>query len=41
MILGLALKLGGRNAECDSIIKELSASDDAKAKAFAVTLKAP
>jgi hypothetical protein len=41
MFLGLALRLGGRNAECDNIIKELAASSDAKAQAFAQTLKSP
>jgi len=41
MFLGLALKLGGRNAECDSVIKELAASSDVKARDFATTLKAP
>jgi len=40
MILGLALKLAGRNAECDSVIKELNATGDARAKAFAAGLTA-
>jgi len=40
MILGLALKLAGRNAECDNVIKELNASSDGRAKAFAASLTA-
>jgi hypothetical protein len=40
MFLGLALKMGGRAAECDSIIKELNASGDAKAQSFAKHLAA-
>jgi hypothetical protein len=39
MFLALALKFGGRNAECDSVIKELTASGDATAQAFAASLK--
>lgn len=41
MFLGLALKFSGRNAECDSVIKELAASGDAAAQTFATTLKSP
>jgi hypothetical protein len=41
MFLGLALKYAGRNAECDSVIKELIASSDERARTFATTLKAP
>jgi|SRR6188508_273423 hypothetical protein len=40
MILGVALKLAGRNAECDSVIKELNATGDSRAKAFAASLTA-
>jgi len=40
MILGVALKLAGRNAECDSVIKELNATGDSRAKAFAASLAA-
>jgi hypothetical protein len=40
MMLGLALKVAGRNAECSSVVKELEASGDAKAKAFAAGLLA-
>ena len=40
MLLGIALKMAGRNAECDSVIKELIASGDAKAIATAESLKA-
>ncbi len=40
MILGLALKLAGRNAECDNVINELNASSDGRAKAFAASLTA-
>ena len=38
MVLGLALKLAGRNSECDSLIKELNADSDPRAKAFAKSL---
>ena len=41
MFLGLALKQAGRNAECDNVLKELTASGDARAQAFATALKAP
>jgi Flp pilus assembly protein TadD len=40
MILGVALKLAGRNAECDNVIKELNATGDDRAKAFAASLAA-
>jgi predicted Zn-dependent protease len=40
MILGLALKLAGRNSECNNIINELTASGDEKAKTFAQNLSA-
>jgi hypothetical protein len=40
MILGLALKLAGRNSECDNVIKELNASGDSRATAFAGALTA-
>jgi len=40
MILGVALKLARRNSECDSVIKELKASNDPRAKAFAASLAA-
>jgi hypothetical protein len=40
MILGVALKLAGRNSECDNVIKELNATGDARAKAFAASLTA-
>jgi hypothetical protein len=40
MLLGFALKLAGRNAECESVIKELTASGDATAKTFAQNLAA-
>jgi hypothetical protein len=40
MILGLALKLAGRGSECDGVIRELSASGDAKAESFAKQLAA-
>src|SRR5262245_32868401 len=40
MILGLSLKLAGRNAECGSIAKELDGTGDAKAKSFAAGLLA-
>lgn len=40
MMLGLALRMAGRNAECSSVIKELEASGDAKAQSFAAGLLA-
>jgi hypothetical protein len=40
MFLGLALKLAGRNAECDNVIKELNASGEPRAKSFAAALSA-
>lgn len=40
MVLGLALRLAGRNAECDNLIKELNASSDPKAKNYAKSLAA-
>jgi Flp pilus assembly protein TadD len=40
MILGAALKLAGRNSECDNVIKELNATGEARAKAFAASLAA-
>jgi hypothetical protein len=40
MMLGLALKMAGRNAECGSVIKELEGSGDAKAQSFAAGLLA-
>jgi hypothetical protein len=40
MLLGLTLKMAGRNAECGSVAKELDDSGDAKAKAFAAGLLA-
>jgi Flp pilus assembly protein TadD len=40
MLLGVALKMAGRNAECESVIKELIASGDARAISTAESLKA-
>jgi hypothetical protein len=40
MMLGLALKLAGRNAECDGVVKDLDGSSDVRAKAFAAGLLA-
>jgi Flp pilus assembly protein TadD len=40
MLLGVAFKLAGRGSECDNVIKELRASGDAQAKAFADGLSA-
>ena len=40
MLLGVALKLAGRAAECETVIKELMASSDPKAKSFAQSLQA-
>ena len=40
MFLGLALKMAGRNSECDNVIKELNATGDAQAKSFAAALTA-
>ena len=38
MLLGVALKLAGRSAECERVIKELAASSDARAQALAKNL---
>lgn len=40
MFLGLALRMAGRNAECDTVIKELNSTGDAQAKSFAAALVA-
>ena len=40
MMLGLTLKMAGRNAECATIAKDLDGSGDAKAKSFAAGLLA-
>lgn len=40
MFLGIALKMAGRNAECETVIKELNAIGDAQAKSFAAALGA-
>jgi hypothetical protein len=40
MMLGIALKVAGRNAECSSVVRDLEASGDAKAKSVAAALLA-
>ena len=40
MFLGLALRMAGRNSECDNVIKELNATGNTQAKNFAAALTA-